>query len=230
MSLTWPSPLHSWDIRPADGVQLQRQLAQRVAHTPLTSEVRWAVGTDAAFGARGRQARTITAAAILYDMDNEQVCEQNLVVQELHFPYVPGLLSFREAPAVIDAVKGLSVRPDVILVDGQGTAHPRRLGLACHVGLFLDVPTVGCAKSILCGRPAGDLSPGRGAQIPLLDNNEQIGTVVRTRDNVKPVYVSVGHRITLHEAVQVVLSSTRGYKLPEPNRQAHLAVQRAVAR
>jgi deoxyribonuclease V len=139
------------------------------------------------------------------------------------FPYVPGLLSFREAPAVIEAVTALTERPDLLMCDGQGIAHPRGLGLASHVGLWLDLPTIGVAKSRLCGahRPVG---LRRGCRVRLVHDGRVVGSVVRTRTSVKPLYVSIGHRITLPEAVGWVLRAARGYRLPEPNRRAHLLV------
>jgi len=139
------------------------------------------------------------------------------------FPYVPGLLSFREAPAVIEAVRRLSEPPDLLMCDGQGVAHPRGLGLASHVALWLDVPTIGVAKSRLCGAHR-DVATKRGSKAQLKLGGRVIGTVLRTRDRVKPLYISVGHRITLAEAVRWTLAATAGYRLPEPTRQAHLAV------
>jgi len=139
------------------------------------------------------------------------------------FPYVPGLLSFREAPVVIEAVRRLGQTPDLLMCDGQGQAHPRGLGLACHVALWLDMPAVGVAKSRLCGEHR-DVGRKRGSKVQLKLNGRVVGSVVRTKDGVKPLYISVGHRITLDEAVACALAATGGYRLPEPTRQAHLAV------
>ena len=134
-------------------------------------------------------------------------------------PYIPGLLSFREAPCVLGAFARLRQQPDLVLVDGQGIAHPRRLGIASHLGLWLDMPTIGCAKSILVGHHA-DLSEEAGAWVPLLDKGETIGAVVRTRAHVKPIIVSLGHRISLETSLGYVLACCKGYRLPEPTRQA----------
>jgi deoxyribonuclease V len=142
------------------------------------------------------------------------------VVGEARFPYVPGLLSFREAPAVLDAFRRLQTRPDVVLCDGQGTAHPRRMGLACHLGLWLNVPTIGCAKSRLCGT-YDEPGPARGDRSPLVDRCEVVGAVVRTRARVNPVYVSPGHLCDLESAVEIVLASTPKYRLPLASRLAH---------
>jgi len=141
---------------------------------------------------------------------------------ELGLPYIPGLLSFRECPLILAAFEKLSCTPDLVMVDGQGIAHPRRMGLACHLGLFLDVATIGCAKSRLCGshRPPGEES---GSYAGLMDKDETIGVALRTKTGVKPVYVSTGHKISLENAVYWVLKCCRGYRLPEPTRLAHLA-------
>ena len=204
---------------------MQRELAGKVWVSPLPGSVRTVAGTDCAFLAGGR---TIVAAAVVCDARTMHVVASRHVVRRCRFPYVPGLLSFREAPAVIAAVKGLPCRPDLLVCDGQGVAHPRRLGLAAHVGLWLDAPTIGLAKSRLCGehRPVGRR---RGCRVQLRHDGQVVGAVVRTRTGVRPVYVSVGHRITLDEAIRWTLRCGRGYRLAEPTRQAHLLVS-AISR
>ncbi len=184
--------------------------------------MRTVAGVDCAFLDAGR---SIVAAAVACEAKSMQVVAARYVVRPCRFPYVPGLLSFREAPAVIAAVRKLPVRPDLLMCDGQGLAHPRRLGLACHVGLWLDVPSIGVAKSRLCGehRPVGRR---RGCRVRLLDEGFTVGAVVRTRTDVRPLYVSVGHRVTLREAVRWTLRCARGCRLPEPTRQADLLVGR----
>jgi deoxyribonuclease V len=159
------------------------------------------------------------AAAVLLSFPDLEVLEQNVVEIPTTFPYIPGLLSFRETPAVLLAIQGLSMAPDLVMCDGQGFAHPRRFGFACHVGVLLDLPTLGCAKSILIGRP-GLLAETRGSTTPLLVGEEVVGMAVRTRDRVKPVYISSGNRIDLDSAVQAVLACGTGYRLPEPIRLA----------
>ncbi|HYV37421.1 MAG TPA: endonuclease V [Gemmataceae bacterium] len=141
----------------------------------------------------------------------------------MKFPYVPGLLSFREGPVLLEAFAKLRTTPDAVMIDGQGFAHPRRMGIACHIGLFLDVPTLGCAKSLLVGKYK---EPGkkRGSLAPLLDKDDIIGSIVRTRDKVKPVFVSIGHKIDQASAVRLVLQCAQGFRIPEPTRQAHLHV------
>jgi deoxyribonuclease V len=151
-----------------------------------------------------------------------EVAEVQTVEDRIDFPYVPGLLSFREAPITLAACAKLNITPDLVLVDGQGIAHPRRLGLASHLGLFLDRPTIGCAKSRLCGRhfePAKEA----GSHAELLDKEEVIGAALRTKDGVNPIYVSIGHRVDLESAIYWAMQCCRGYRLPEPTRLAHLA-------
>jgi deoxyribonuclease V len=150
------------------------------------------------------------------------VTETVTATRPTEFPYVPGLLSFREAPVILDALRQLQATPDVFIFDGQGRIHPRRLGIASHIGLFLDWPTIGCAKSLLVGHHA-PLAPEQGSWAPLIDRGETIGVALRTRANVSPVFVSVGHRAALDDARVLVLACTRRYRLPEPTRAAHNA-------
>lgn len=180
---------------------------------------RFIAGVDISARRAGRAAR---AAVVVLSYPELGVVEAEVVSGELALPYIPGLLSFREAPLILEACERLTVTPDLILVDGQGIAHPRRLGLASHLGLFLDTPTIGCAKSRLCGsheEPGAE--PGDYAEV--VDKDELIGAALRTRSGVKPVYVSIGHKVDLETAVHWVLRCCRGYRLPEPTRLAHLA-------
>lgn len=213
---------HNWNISPAKAIELQKKLADKIRLEPLTGKTRTLAGVDCAFVDGGAG---IIAAAVLCDAESMEIIETASERRPCEFPYIPGLLSFREAPAVISAVRKLTGPVDLLMCDGQGTAHPRRLGLACHVGLWLDLPTIGVAKSRLCGQ---HLAPGdrRGCCVRLLLNGEVIGSVVRTRDGVKPLYISPGHRITLTQAVRWTLRSCRGVRLPEPTRQADKLVAR----
>jgi len=211
---------HAWDISPREAIALQKRLAAKVRAVRIRGKVRTVAGTDCAFANDGKR---IIAAAVLCDAESMEIIASSHVVRPCRFPYVPGLLSFREAPAVIEAVRKLPCRPDLLMCDGQGLAHPRRLGLACHVGLWLDMPTIGVAKSRLCGEHR---QPGakRGCRALLRHEGRIVGAVVRTRTNVKPVYVSVGHLVTLQDAIRWVLLCSRGVRLPEPTRQAHHVV------
>ncbi|MFW6146186.1 MAG: deoxyribonuclease V [Planctomycetota bacterium] len=207
---------HSWDLTPREAIALQRQLAGRVRHEPCAGPVNTVAGVDCAFTAGGRR---IIAAAVLMEAPAGEVIARAYAVDSVGMPYVPGLLSFREAPAEVAAIGQLPRRPDLLLVDGCGVAHPRRLGIASHLGLWLDLPTIGVAKSRLCGAHRA-VGRRRRCRVRLLDDGEVIGAVVRTRDDVRPVYVSVGHRITLDEAVAWTLRTARRYRLPEPIRAA----------
>jgi deoxyribonuclease V len=201
-------------------VALQRQLASQVeTRTPLV-RCELVAGADVSYG---RFSSTFHASVVVLRMSDLSIVETQGAVGEAPFPYIPGLLSFREAPVVLNAFAKLESEPDVVMLDGQGLAHPRRLGLACHVGLWLDLPCLGCAKSRLTGTFK---EPGlkAGSVSPLVDDDEVIGQVVRTKDKVKPVFVSAGHKIDSRSAVEVVLATCRGYRIPEPTRQAHLHV------
>lgn len=210
---------HEWDLTPTQAIKLQGDLASAVRLEPIKGPIRTIAGVDCALV----DDRRIAAAAVLCDADSLEVLQQAFCVRPLTFPYVPGLLSFREAPAVIEAVERLSQAPDLLMCDGQGIAHPRGLGIACHVGLWLDLPTIGVAKSRLCGEHR-DVGPKRGCKVQLKFKGRLIGSVCRTKTNVKPLYISPGHRITLDEAVAWALRADGGYRLPEPTRLADQAV------
>ena len=211
---------HAWDVTPAEAVEVQRRLAPRVVREGEPRDVRFVAGTDISVGSGGVPAR---AAVVVLRWPELTPVEQSVIEIEVRFPYVPGLLSFREIPALLPAFGRLRTTPDLIVVDGQGIAHPRRLGLAAHLGLVLDLPTVGCAKSRLTGRPAGELGEARGERVALHDRGETVGYVLRTRAGTSPVYVSVGHRISLEAAASWVLALAPRYRLPEPTRLAHQA-------
>jgi deoxyribonuclease V len=213
-------PLHRWDLSADEAIALQRQLAARVdVRSPLT-RCNLIAGADVSYN---RYSTTFYAAVIVLRTADWSVVETQGAVREVTFPYVPGLLSFREAPVLVDAFAKVQSEPDGVMIDGQGIAHPRRLGIASHIGLWLERPCLGCAKSKLFGRYK-ELGEKPGAMAPLLDKGEVIGEVVRTKAKCNPVFVSAGHRIDLPSAVRLVLRACRGYRLPEPTRQAHLQV------
>ncbi len=178
--------------------------------------LRTVAGVDVAYKRRDGEAH---AAAVVLDLETLSVLDQTVVSVPVAFPYVPGLLSFREVPAAIKAIERLSVGPDLLICDGQGLAHPRRVGLASHLGLLLDRPSIGAAKSRLIGTHA-EVGGQRGARTPLYDGSEIVGTVLRTRRGCRPLYVSIGHRVSLATAVGLVLACTSRYRLPEPTRLA----------
>ena len=186
--------------------------------------------------AKGRKFRTVCgldisyskgsdlvfAAAALFSYPDMKLIEERNIMGRETFPYIPGLLAFRELPVLLEAFARLTRTPDLILVDGQGLAHPRRFGIACHLGLLLDLPTIGCAKSRLVGTH-GMIGEEVGSQVEVVDGGQVVGMAVRTRPGSKPIYVSVGHKVDLAAAVGLVLACIRGYRLPEPTRLAHLA-------
>jgi len=206
-----------WSFSPEQAIALQQDLRSQVILTDQLGEVRYVAGVDVGFEAAG----TITRAAVaVLNLDDLQVGDRAIARRPTTFPYIPGLLSFREIPAVVDALQKLTVRPDLILCDGQGTAHPRRFGIACHLGLIIDLPTIGVAKSLLVGKHA-DLADEKGSYQPLIHKNETIGVALRTRVGTKPVYISPGHRISLDTAIAYVMCCTTKYRLPETTRHAH---------
>jgi deoxyribonuclease V len=210
-------PLHRWNVSVEEAIALQEQLRpllQQAASIAL-DQIRTVAGVDGAYDEAGRG----RAAAVVYSLPDLRDVEQATAVKEVSFPYVPGLLSFREGPVALAALAQLKAQPDVLLFDGQGYAHPRRFGLASHLGLYLGRPSIGCAKTRLIGT-YDEPGPNRGDSAPLLDAGETIGMVVRTKEGTRPVFVSVGYRIDLPTAVAVVLRCVRGYRLPEPIRAA----------
>jgi deoxyribonuclease V len=210
---------HGWQVTPARAREIQSALAGEVTRTGDVADPHLIAGVDISVN---RWTKTGTGAVIVLSYPGLEPVEIQTVTDRIEFPYVPGLLSFREMPLLLAACGQLTVTPDLFMVDGQGIAHPRRMGLASHLGLCLDVPTIGCAKSRLCGTHA---EPGiqAGSYAELLDNGEVTGAVLRTRTGVKPLYISTGHRIDLPAAVRWVLACCRGYRLPEPTRLAHQA-------
>lgn len=209
--------LHPWDVNYKEAVQIQRRLQKELVIKKPVRRFRLAAGTDVSYD---KKSDKFYAGVIIFNLADMQRVEQATAIGKVRFPYIPGLLSFREAPILLKAFSKIKRKPDVIIVDGQGIAHPRGVGLASHLGLILDVPSVGCAKSRLIGEhePVGKKA---GSQAYIKINGKVVGTVLRTRTNIKPVYVSPGHKIDLASAVAVVLKCCHGYKLPEPTRQAH---------
>jgi len=221
--------LHNWNLSYSRARELQTELACKVKFTRLKKNPELIAGIDCAFSRDGER---ILAVVVVLRTPQFEVVEIVSASRKVTFPYIPGLLSFREAPVCLAAVEKLQTQPDVFMIDGQGIAHPRRLGLAAHLGLFLDQPTIGCAKSRLTGKYE-EPPPEKGGYSLLKDEkgkrniqSETIGAVVRTRTNVKPCFVSVGHKCLLEDAIRVVLDCAVKYRLPEPTRLAHQAVSK----
>lgn len=209
---------HSWDLTPTEAIALQRKLALSVElknYIPL-SDIRYICGVDCAPSV---DKATYFASAVIWDLSSKMLIEYHIAEVELTFPYIPGLLSFREIPAILEVCRHIQHRFDVIMVDGHGIAHPRRFGIASHLGVLLDIPTLGCGKSLLCGQYQ---EPGinKGDDTNLYYKSEIIGKVLRTKTNIKPVIVSIGHKLDLATARELVLLCNTKYRLPEPTRLA----------
>ena len=211
--------LHSWQVSTAQALDLQRRLAGQVSRNGEVTAPRFIAGVDISAGKAQEMA---TAVVVVLNYPELRLVETKVAQGRLDFPYIPGLLSFRESPLTLAACQQLTITPDLILVDGQGIAHPRRFGLASHLGLFLNTPTIGCAKSRLCGQHE---EPGvePGSYTEVIDRDETIGVALRTKLGVKPIYVSIGHKVDLQTAIYWVMKCCCGYRLPEPTRLAHLA-------
>ncbi len=212
--------LHPWDLTPAAAIELQKTLRGQVRLQPPAEPIRTVAGADISFN---KFEETIYAGIVVVELGSMRTVEQVGIISRTRFPYVPGLLSFREAPAVLEAWALLTSDPDAVMFDGQGIAHPRRFGIASHVGLWLEKPTLGCAKSVLVGR-YDEPAPERGARSPLVDKGETVGAALRTKTRVQPIFVSAGHRMDLETAVDLTLRADGGYRQPEPTRRAHLLV------
>jgi deoxyribonuclease V len=209
--------LHEWNLAPRQAIELQKQFAYEVVEEDeFTEPVKTVAGVDLGYEAATDTSRAVAVVLKFPELELVETAEARLPAQ---FPYIPGLLSFREIPVAVKALEKLKQTPDLILCDGQGIAHPRRFGIACHLGLMVEVPTIGVAKSLLVGK-YGELGETRGSTAELLYKNSIVGTALRTKDRVQPVYVSVGHRISLQTAVKYVLQCTTKYRLPETTRLA----------
>jgi deoxyribonuclease V len=221
-----PRALHRWRLSYRDAVAVQDRLRPRLRFTPLRRPPRLLAGADVAFS---RATHRMHAAVVLLQLPSLEVVETAEASSLARFPYIPGLFAFRELPALLAAFGRLRRRPDVLMFDGHGIAHPRGFGLASHAGMLFERPSLGCAKSILVGEH-GALPPRRGSRSPLVFQGRVVGAAVRTRAGVRPVYVSAGHLIDLDSAVDVVLATGLGYRLPEPVRLAHAATTARMRR
>jgi len=209
--------LHAWDVTPQEAIAIQESLWQRVIRQDQHGVIQRVAGIDIGFEENGALTR---AAVVVLSFPGLEWIESAVARRATSFPYIPGLLSFREAPAALEALEQLKSLPDLLICDGQGIAHPRRFGLASHLGLLCDLPSIGAAKSRLIGEHA-PLDAARGEWQYLFDKGEIVGAALRTRQNTRPVYVSIGHQVSLESAIRYTLDCARRFRLPEPTRQAH---------
>jgi deoxyribonuclease V len=212
---------HPWSLSESEALDLQRQMATRVERNDRLSDVHTIAGVDVAYD---KHSDRLIAAAVVLDAESLTVIEQATAEDVAQFPYIPGLFSFRELPPIAKALRKLQLTPDLIVCDGQGIAHPRRFGLACHLGVLFDVPTIGCSKTRLIGE-AEPPEKQRGAIAPLVDQGEIVGSVLRTQNGINPVFVSIGHRVSLSLACEWILRLSPKHRLPETTRQADQAVR-----
>ncbi len=232
--------LHDWNLTPTEAVELQKELRGKIHIEPLKREVNLVAGCDISFN---KFSEIVYAGIVVLRLPELEVVDSATVITRTSFPYIPGLLSFRETPALLEAWERLETAPDVVMLDGQGLAHPRRFGIACHFGLLVGLPTLGCAKTVLRGK-YDEPDEKAGSYSLMTDKGKTVGAAVRTKDRVAPVYVSVGHQIDLPGAIKLALRCVKGYRandegetlfdiksaskskyrIPEPTRQAHLFV------
>ncbi|MGB3587414.1 MAG: deoxyribonuclease V [Tunicatimonas sp.] len=215
-----PIPLHPWDVSPTEAVKIQRNIREKVRIEPLLDSIQYVAGADISFD---RGSDVFHAGIVILQLPSLKVCGHSLVTTKSTFPYVPGLLSFREMPSLLEAWNQLPTKPDVVVLDGHGIAHPRRLGIASHFGVWVNKPTIGCAKKLLVGMHE-TLTTEAKSHALIYDNQEVIGVALRSRDNVAPIYVSPGHLTDLESSLSIVSTCLTRYRLPEVTRQAHQLV------
>jgi deoxyribonuclease V len=215
---------HPWNLNEAEALRLQEELASKVSREDRLTEVRLVAGVDVAYHPVGDK---LAASVVVLDAVTLEPVETSVAEDRATFPYMPGLFSFRELPPIVKALRKLHTRPDLIVCDGQGLAHPRRFGLACHLGVLFDVPAIGCGKTRLIGE-AEEPGPKRGERSPLIDRGEIVGSVLRTQDGIKPVYVSIGHRVSLETACKWILRLAPRYRLPETTRLSDQLVRKVI--
>lgn len=211
---------HDWNLTPKEAIELQQELKSKVKIEAFTEPIQYIAGADISFN-RGED--TVYVGMVVLKYPELIEVDRTLLIDRATFPYIPGLLSFRESPSLLKAWEKLTVKPDIIVADGHGIAHIRRFGIACHLGLLTDTATIGCAKKIFVGTH-DVLGEEKGSTASIVYKEEIVGAVLRTRKNVKPVYISAGHKITLEQAIAVMKTCTQKYRIPEPTRQAHLVV------
>ena len=212
--------LHSWNVSPSEATKIQKELREQIVVEKIFENFSKIAGVDISFSKKKDEA---TSGVIVFSFPELAVIEKRVVTTEVKFPYIPGLLAFREGPGVLSVFDKLETEPDLIVFDAQGIAHPRGIGLASHMGLILDKPSIGCAKSRLCGEYE-EPEEKQGSFSYLKKDGKILGAVLRTRERINPIFVSIGHKIDLETCIEIVTQCCRGYRLPEPTRQAHLLV------
>ncbi len=210
--------LHSWEVNPREAIQLQKELKKKISLKKSFSKIKKVAGADVSY-----YKNKMIAGVIVFEFPNLKAIEKRSFISPINFPYIPGLLTFREGPSILAAFKKIKNEPDIILFDGQGIAHPRRMGIATHLGLFLGKPTIGCAKSRLSGKYTS-VGEEKGDYAPLKEGEEVLGAVLRTRRKVKPIFISPGHKIDLPNSIEIILKCIVKYRLPVPVREAHIFV------
>lgn len=210
--------LHSWEVSPQEAIKIQKDLKSNISLKKSFNKIDKIAGVDVSY-----YQNKMIAGVIIFKFPNLKIIERQSFVASINFPYIPGLLTFREGPSILSAFKKIKNEPDIILFDGQGIAHPRRMGIATHLGLFLNRPTIGCAKSRLSGKYTS-VGEQKGDYTPLKEGEEVLGVVLRTRKGVKPIFLSPGHKIDLHNSIEIVLKCIVKYRLPLPVREAHIFV------
>jgi len=210
--------LHSWKVSPQEAIKIQKDLKPKISLKKSFSKIDKIAGADVTY-----YQNKMIAGVIIFEFPNLKIIEKQSFISSINFPYIPGLLTFREGPSLLEAFKKIKIAPDVILFDGQGIAHPRRMGIATHLGLFLNRPTIGCAKSRLSGKYTS-VGEQKGDYTPLKEGEEVLGVVLRTRKGVKPIFLSPGHKIDLPNSIEIVLKCIVKYRLPLPVREAHIFV------
>lgn len=211
-----------WNISPRQAIELQKELHTKIITRDDFQKIERIAGSDISIP---KNSNIGFAGVIVYEYPSLKEIERVWVKGELKFPYIPGLLSFREAPLLLEAFAKLKNRPDLAVFDGQGIAHPRRFGVASHMGLLLGIPTIGCAKSLLIGKYK-EPSKKKGSYTDIIDNGEVVGAALRTRDSTKPVFISVGHKISLSKVIEIIMRSSPRYRIPVPTRDAHIFVKK----
>jgi len=210
--------LHSWEVTPQEAIKIQKDLKSKISLKKSFSKIDKIAGADVSY-----YQNKMIAGVIIFEFPNLKTIEKQSFISPVNFPYIPGLLTFREGPSLLEAFKKIKITPDVILFDGHGIAHPRRMGIATHLGLFLDKPTIGCAKSRLSGKYTS-VEEGKGDYVLLKEGEEILGVVLRTRKKVNPIFVSPGHKIDLPNSIEIILECIVKYRLPVPVREAHIFV------